>query len=106
MIVIYEERGQYSDHSITIRGTAASRELAPAACRYFAARAADRTGAHWREFRESDEGRYEQMPVGTCVVLDRYNHDDEDLQDARASLYDTVVTWQEVEHLDLPEDKP
>jgi hypothetical protein len=106
MIVIYEERGQYSDHSITIRGTAASKELAPAACRYFAARAADRSDAHWREFRESDESRYQGTPAGSCVVLEHCNHDDEDWQDARASLYDTLVTWQEVEHLDLPEDKP
>jgi hypothetical protein len=105
MIVIYEERGQYSDHSITIRGTAASRELAPAACRYFAARAADRTGAYWREFRTSDDDHgYREMPNGSCVVLDW--HEKEDGPDVRASDYDTLVTWQEVEHLDLPEEKP
>lgn len=108
MIVIYEEAGAYSDHSIIIRGTATNKALAPAACRYFAARAADLARVKWREFRDGDDDHgYKRVPGGSCIVfITRQYADSEDNNDAgEASRYDILVTWEEVEHLDLPEGR-
>jgi hypothetical protein len=105
MIVIYEERGEYSDYTMIIRGVAASASDAVNACEHFARKVAERMKQNAseqenqecpvivRKLKPTDDVNAKHPESWVVFRTNEYDRETD-----HADNYNAIsVSWQEVE---------